>query len=233
MPRPMFNDKLMTHQFHLLDVDFSMSLPPWVLLPSAGFSAITSPEISIETREVREGTDPFAVHVLDKASTNVLTLQRGVSAFNSDFWRWTVGCLMGNKPYDGNLLELLKDAATLSASPVQGKRRNLLLMHFTGMSVPGLIKSIGNASGAMNKIKGGKMMATGGVVNAAGSAIDFATNGLIDLGITSIPGKIYILFDCLPTRYKVGSDFDASSGEISLEELDIVYHRFEEMSLTT
>ena len=36
-----------------------------------------------------------------------------------------------------------------------------------------------------------------------------------------LPGKVYVLLGAIPTRYKPASDFDATSGQVSISELDI------------
>jgi hypothetical protein len=36
-----------------------------------------------------------------------------------------------------------------------------------------------------------------------------------------LPGKAWLLWDCVPTRYKAGTDFDGKGGEVSIAELDI------------
>lgn len=46
-----------------------------------------------------------------------------------------------------------------------------------------------------------------------------------------IPGKAWILFGCIPTRYKPASDFDAMGGQVSVAELDIQPTSFIEISL--
>lgn len=232
MARSIINDKLMSHQFHLLDVDFSMSIPPFVLTPSAGFSGITAPEIQIDTEEIIEGTDPFVHHILGKAKSNTITLQRGVSAFNSDFWRWISACLMGNKPSNGTILGFLASIATLTAPKIPGKRRDMMLLHFTGMSPNGMYEAAGDAEGVGEKLRAGLLAATAGTVSGVAQGLSVATGGFLDLGITLVPGKSYMLFGCLPTRYKPASDFDANSSEISIEELDVNFHRFEEMSIS-
>lgn len=232
MARPIYNDKLMVHNFHVLDVDFSMAIPPWVLLPSAGFSSVTGPELTIGTEEITEGVDPFVHKVYNKASVNTITLQRGTSMFNSDFWRWITACLAGNKPYDGNMLQFLGKIATLQAPEVSAKRRNLIIMHLSGMSVEGLAKEIMSGSGGvLDKIGATLIGSVGGAAVIASDLIGTMTGGLLNLGISSVPGKVYMLFDALPTRYKPASDFDATSSEVSFEELDLEYHRFEEFSL--
>jgi len=222
----------MTHQFHLLDVDFSFNIPPFVLLPSAGFSNITSPEMTIETEEIVEGTDPFKHHILGKATTNTITLQRGVSAYNSDFWRWISACLMGN-PITRPSVASLAAAASSFNNPVPGKRRNLILIHFTPMTPKGLLDAIKSSdTSGYEKAKGALLGAVGGSIAALSELLSGATGGFVDFGITNVPGKVYLLFDCIPTRYKPGSDFDATASEVSMEELDLNYHRFEEFSLT-
>lgn len=231
MSRDLFSDKLQTYQFHLIDVDPSFSLPPWVLIPSAGFSAITMPEVTIETQEVKEGTDPFVHHVLDKASTNTITLSKGASTFNSDFWRWTMGCLAGNPPAKmGSAAEFFTNLIPTKYPPIPGKRRNMILMHLTGMSFDGLKEAIKFASG-VDAAKAALLMGTSGWVSGASEGLKTMTGGMIDFGISSVVGKVYLLIDCLPSRYKPGTDFDADSSDISIEELDLTYHRFEECSL--
>lgn len=40
------------------------------------------------------------------------------------------------------------------------------------------------------------------------------------------PGRAWILRNCSPVRYKVASDFDASQGAVSIQELEIAYEFF-------
>lgn len=49
--------------------------------------------------------------------------------------------------------------------------------------------------------------------------------------IFRIPGKAWLLWDCIPVRYKAGSDLDGTSGDVSISELDIQPSRIEEFSL--
>ena len=46
-----------------------------------------------------------------------------------------------------------------------------------------------------------------------------------------LPGKAYLLWDCIPTRYKAGSDFDAMSGEVSIAELELAVWAVTEITL--
>lgn len=36
-----------------------------------------------------------------------------------------------------------------------------------------------------------------------------------------VPGRAWVLWNCIPTRYKAATDFDATSGEVSIMELDV------------
>ena len=46
-----------------------------------------------------------------------------------------------------------------------------------------------------------------------------------------MPARAFLLKDCIPTRYKMGSDFDATSGQVSIAELEIHPHYIEEIAL--
>lgn len=46
-----------------------------------------------------------------------------------------------------------------------------------------------------------------------------------------IPARAYRLVDCIPTRWRPGSDLDATDGSISIAEIDFAYESIEEVSL--
>jgi hypothetical protein len=50
-------------------------------------------------------------------------------------------------------------------------------------------------------------------------------------GAAFVPGRVWVLWSCLPTRYKAGTDFDASSAEVSMMELELQPHAIEEIVL--
>ena len=58
-----------------------------------------------------------------------------------------------------------------------------------------------------------------------------------ELGQTSlverVPGRAWICHDCLPTRYKAGSDFDASSSDVSIQELEVQPEYVVELTIST
>jgi hypothetical protein len=50
-------------------------------------------------------------------------------------------------------------------------------------------------------------------------------------GMFRVLGKGYILHNCLPTRYKAGTDLDATSSEVSVAELEVQPEYITEFSL--
>lgn len=50
-------------------------------------------------------------------------------------------------------------------------------------------------------------------------------------GMFRVLGKGFILHNCVPTRYKAGGDLDATSGDVSVAELDIQPEYITEFSL--
>jgi len=49
--------------------------------------------------------------------------------------------------------------------------------------------------------------------------------------ILRVPGRVWMLWNCLPSRYKAGGDFDATSGAVSIMELEFTPDAVEEFSL--
>lgn len=89
---------------------------------------------------------------------------------------------------------------------VRGNRskKNLMLIQFTGVAPQGLGTNSTEVLGQQ-------------AVTNFPSILEFGT---------SYPGRAWILRNCSPGRYKTASDFDASQGAISIQELEIVYEFF-------
>jgi len=91
-------------------------------------------------------------------------------------------------------------------------RRNLMLIHFMALSPVGM---------------------SGAPTAPDTPAVDFLSSILpVDpsADIPRIPGRVFILHDCLPTSYRTG-EWDASSGEIQIAELELQPHHVTEVSL--
>jgi hypothetical protein len=50
---------------------------------------------------------------------------------------------------------------------------------------------------------------------------------------TRVPGRAWMLYDCLPVRYKAGSDFDSTSSAVSIVEMTIQPEHVVEMTIST
>lgn len=88
--------------------------------------------------------------------------------------------------------------------------RNLLLVQFSR------INPVGASEGTFRSAGSGNFFAS-----AFGNA-EFAAR---------IPGRAWLLENCRPASYKVGSDFDGLSQEVSLATLDIEMEEFTEYNL--
>jgi phage tail-like protein len=136
MPRHPLFDHLQNHRFFLFDASWSLTGgTPWILNPLAGFSAISTPEITIETEAHNSGNAYTATHLISGGTVGQLTLSRGVSFLDKEFWNWFVASMRG------------QDASTFPLR-ASGKRRDLVLMQLTNMT-PGGGQEIMSAMGAL------------------------------------------------------------------------------------
>lgn len=221
MARSPLDDELLTHQFHILDIDVKPPFnPPFALWPAAGFSSISAPSVSVEMGRIVEGTSDYTYPVASgKASVDPITLSKGVLMFNTDFWKWISGAISGKNDSTFGL------TSTLSVIP-SARRRNLLLMQSSGLSFEGVAEILANGS-IRDKIKAAALSPIAGITAGISGAASFASQGVADLNMLAVPGRAYMLFDCMPKSYKAGSDFDANSFAISVESLEIEYSRFD------
>jgi hypothetical protein len=231
MPRSQLTDFLQTHPFWLLDVApvELLSLP--IFTPICGFASVTAPEMSIETQDIQEGNWPFGRKVVKTAKVNTVTLTRGATFWDSDFWRWILFATTGEpiSPLGGLLPTITFGGAT--------PRKDLVLIHFfshftseigapivTALAAGGIGYLAGGiVSGAHAAIQAGVAVGVGALGNHGIGPFEFAAR---------MPARAWLLHNCIPTRYKTGGDFDAKSGEVSIMELDVEPETFEEFALT-
>lgn len=94
-----------------------------IFLPLSGFASITAPEIRAEVETIVEGNWIFPRKVIKSASLSAITLTRGVTFFNSDFWRWIMAAIHGDtEVFQTKRLGLRIGGPT--------PRRTLMLIHF-------------------------------------------------------------------------------------------------------
>src|SRR4051794_26507779 len=67
-----------------------------IFTPLSGFSSCTAPTMEIETHDISEGNWYFKTKLFKHADVQPLTLTRGATLFNSDFWRWMNATVTGD-----------------------------------------------------------------------------------------------------------------------------------------
>lgn len=244
MARANLLEYLQNYAFWLFDVGpiDGTSIP--IFAPLSAFSAISAPEIAVETQQVVEGNWYFTQKVFGRADVRTIKLSRGSTAANADFWRWMRSGFEGLSSLAGGL-------SIGGASP----RREMVLVHFFAHSpIPlptslSALESLGAAElaatslltqGIGGALSGGGVSITAGLQGAAvaagqvflGEGASRRLGGGPGSSALRIPAKAWLLHGCFPTRYKPGSDFDATSSAISIQELDMSVDSMEEISLT-
>lgn len=223
MPNPRAFDLLPTYAFWLADISpvfqgTKAAIPYWALNPAMGFASVSMPSFAARTENVKSGTDLYQHTVVTGHEIDRITATRGASWWSADMCRWFQRAQHG----------------------FGAPRRDLALIHFTssglgdgaggydeaaislGLGLGGLAASTAALGVADPRMLG----AIAGYWAAAGLAAAFGPT------IVRIPGRVWILGDCIPTRYKPGSDFDAKSGDVSIAELEFAPSYVNELSLT-
>lgn len=235
MARNAITDLLQVNSFWLMDVAPIDQLAVPVLTPLFGFSSISAPELTLETYDVGEANALFRKKVIKKGEVSNVTLTRGITFYDSDFWRWTMAALRGSTT--GADLGL-----TVAQIGGVTPRRDLVLIQYFRRNPFGVPAADGSQSVVATALQAAasagvlagaaasrnSAAALGALVSAAGVAASpvgpFST-------FAKLPARAWLLTGCLPVRYKPGSDFDASSGEVSVAELDVAVEGLEEISL--
>ncbi len=185
-------------------VDISMDTSPAFVVPVT-FSQCTVSELQVQTETIKEGTWYFSRKVIIGAEVSSILLSRGLLSYDSDFWRWILSAITGKM-----------------------KRKNLLLLQYSGYNpLAKYTSTIGLAGAGIGLLGAGVGMAGGSSVGGALSFIGGVTQAAV-----GIPNKVWYLKGCIPTRYKPGSDMDASDDAISIMELEVEMNYFEEIALT-
>lgn len=227
-----------------MDATAELAVP--VFTPLFGFSRISSPEIMAETETFKDGTYLFPRHHLKGGTVSSVTFERGASMFDSDFYTWITHAIHGNKDFEagGTLGKVV--GSFLQGGGRTSPRRNLLIVQFARINLSPHSEDDSTGSsrgwGGLKDAAGAAILAgvttaaVGG--DAASSAALGATLGTLAMtGLgpfnfaTRLPARAWLLHGCLPVRYKSASDFDAFSGEISIQELEVQPEYVEEFSL--
>jgi hypothetical protein len=232
-----------------MDVAPIESLGVPVLSPVFGFSAITAPEVQVEMHQIQEGNWEYARKVVKAANVGPITLQRGATFFDGDFYRWITATIAGDTEYFQSgtygLSQSLAAGSDITSTggflatgfgaiggmfgfPRIGgpsPRRDLLLIQFFAN------EPVDFGGGAFETVVRSSLVATASVANIGLGSIASVGLGGLTGKMSRLPARAWQLHGCLPTRYKTGTDFDARSGEVSIMELEIEVEHFNELSL--
>jgi phage tail-like protein len=85
MPRAQSTDFLHSMRFH---VELADGTTPFIGKPEAGFSAVTTPEMTVEAVEYKEGKMIYTQKFPGNPSVAELTMSRGVTKTDTSFWAW-------------------------------------------------------------------------------------------------------------------------------------------------
>jgi hypothetical protein len=239
------SDALQSHLFWAFDASTSTRGTP-VFNPIFGFSRISSPEIGVEIESFKDGTFLYNRGVVKGGSVSPVLFERAASMFDIDFYSWIIHTLHGSKDFEsGGTLGKVSPSSLLGAKGSASPRRDLLIVQFNSYNIAARTNDLDDPALAGLAAAGMAYISTlaagiggfGGVTAAANFVGQATGGGNVAVGIgpfsfaTRIPARGWILHNCLPVRYKSGSDFDASTGEISLMELEVQPEYIEEFSL--
>lgn len=232
MPRSILGDVLQSYSFWLMDLGPLDILNFPIFTPLFGFSSISAPTISGEVTEIEEGNWHFRRKVLKNASIGNITLARGLTWYDSDFWRWIVTAITGDTTGMGLLgLQLIPGPWMEIGGPTY--RRTLLLIHFAPHAIlppaaAGVVTTSAILEGTL--LSGVTPSVTAGLLTFSALSIGLANLGPFEFA-ARIPARMFVLKGCIPVSYKSGPDFDASSTAITIAEIEMAVESFEEVTV--
>lgn len=229
-------DQMQVYPFWLVDL-----IAPWQAVPAfqpaLGFRSCTAPEITAETKEIRAGNEYFPYHVITGGTLSPIALDRGVVWWAKDFLRWFQTGLQGGRKVRRDIMLIHYMSRTLP-SPGQMKPEdladvalgNLVVGSLLGMTIGEMsnLKGVEAATGAFAGATVSKGAAAG--VNQLMQAAGIGNSGQGEFA-ARIPGRAWIFYKCIPTKYKAGTDFDATSGDVSIQECEFQPHDCCELSI--
>ena len=166
MARHLGNDLYHSFRFHILMHDRSDTDDN--ALPDAGFTNCTTPEVTLDSADYREGQFLYTRKMAGIPSMSDITISKGIARKEGRFWRWMKACVEGNGNY----------------------RNDFDIRHY---------HRVGNLEGSP----------------APRTSDSYGHH------------RTYQVKQAYPTRYKVSSDLDANTSDISIEELDFTYEHFD------
>ena len=102
MARPQATDFLASMRFHVSVVpagDQSLDLRTGGDKPQAGFSNVTTPAVSVEATEYKEGQMVYTRKYPGNPTVEEVSMQRGAARGDSSFWDWVRVVIEGSGEY--------------------------------------------------------------------------------------------------------------------------------------
>lgn len=220
--------------------------PRQVLSPQYAFQNITAPSLTLDYEEMKSGTNPFKRHVPTDTEVDPLTLSRGVFIGDSDFYDWIITAVYGRSVYRRKLMlvQLFNPPPTFDAGALGTLNPTVSWVQLVGglVTTAGQSEEIGGAVKAISSAAAAAAVASTIAAGLGAAGASAAINGVLNSSagglsatdlLASVTARVWILHDCVPASYKSTSDFDASSADIGIQELEIRMERFEEFTMDT
>jgi len=227
---PRVLDHLQVYPFWVID----LSASPFggnAFTPTLGFQGCTSPEITLEMSEIKEGNWFYPHHHIKGATVSPITLSRGIQFFDSDFYKWVLMALQGQGVVKRDLLLIHYFAIsplTLAEQAVDNPATLLNISADVGAAGAMMAKIVRAIPAQAAARLGGALL--GGVAAGAFSKIT-GVNSPVEFA-PRFPAKAWILRGCRPVRWKSTGDFDAMSSDVSVAELEVQPHYIEELAVS-
>lgn len=204
MARPRIEDFYHNFRFHLIDVTptSGVTIPNLILAlsPQIGFQSVSSPELTLEVKEIKPGNRPHPHKSPKSASYGDIVLSRGVFVGDDEFYKWIRQAQYGRGQYKRNLLLVQMHSYSRAERPSSR------------------LEQIGAASASA--VASSSFGAIGDLIS--GVAVESGAD------ISNIASRVWRLDGCFPKVYKPASDFDASESGISVQELTLDVDFFDE-----
>lgn len=98
MARPQSDDLLQSFRFRVVAVEDGF------INPEAGFNQVTTPTLTVEAAEYREGNRKFTRKQPGVPTVEAMTMQRGIALTETQFSDWIMSKVLGGAPYRTDLV---------------------------------------------------------------------------------------------------------------------------------
>lgn len=128
MARAMATDFLQSMRFHVDAIGVG-GTPRLVVpgRPQAGFSQVSTPELSSDSVEYKEGNMVYVLKQPGMPQLSDISMSRGVTRGDSSFWEWMRVVVEGSGEYraDLEIKQFHRDTSLVRTQPANGSQPNL------------------------------------------------------------------------------------------------------------